>query len=133
MGIILGDNPGTIKSWSFNMVIPADMGIELCVDCADEQGLADDESSTPIFADSEIDRNPVCDQCGYTSFCFSPTAECVNDWVEMLYDWCLTRHGNTEFLDRVQREIFFVSDDEVDNATAELYRVTRSITTMFGG
>lgn len=128
MPVIPGDMG--IKSWSYEIVVVGD-GVdswELCEDCAKEDGFEpDSDAVTPIFADTEMDRNPHCDNCHYTSFIFSPTAECVNNWTEMLYEYCLTRWGDTDFLDRVSEQMYFVTDDPLDLATMELYDQVRVI------
>lgn len=62
--------PGTqgIKSWSYELVIPADTGTILCEDCAREVGIdPESEDVSPIFADQEWDYAPSCDRCGYVS------------------------------------------------------------------
>jgi len=37
----------------------------LCIECLPQGVSVDSEDVSPIFADSEWDRYPVCDKCGY--------------------------------------------------------------------
>jgi hypothetical protein len=69
------------------------------------------------------------------SFIFSPTSECMDEWVEMLWQWVVTRHGNVRFLDDiVENEGHMLAlDTDLGESTIAAYVAHRSIATMFGG
>ncbi len=59
--------PARSRVWAYDVVgfAPADTGTVLCCDCAAEHGLdaVDEEDGSPIFACSEWDSAPTCDEC----------------------------------------------------------------------
>lgn len=137
MPVQLGDVG--IKSWSYEIVVVSDgtNSHEECEDCLIKAGYdpskAEDKglSFHPIFADTEMDRNPSCDNCHYTSFIFSPTAECIEDWVEQLESYLREprledrARRNTDYLDQVAERMSYMHLDPEENKVGELYRELR--------
>lgn len=130
-----------IKSWSYEILVVSD-GVdswEECEDCILESGGDPEEASTymelpsgytlvelvPITADTELDRNPRCEKCGYVSFIFSPTAECIDEWNNQLLDYVRNGRGDKEYLDRVAEQMPWVNGDDLDEMTVEMYREHR--------
>lgn len=121
MPIISGSNPNypTIKTFSYEMLITP-QGTEVCEECLIKAGEdPEGEQFRPIFTDTEMDRNPVCDVCGKVSFNFTPTDECVANWLEVLHGYTLTDGtltGDTSFLDQVAMNLSWVAptDEEAD-------------------
>jgi hypothetical protein len=130
MPVVPGDQG--IKSWSYEILIGGD-GVdswEICEDCIRKQGEdPDDEKYTPVFADSEWDRNPRCDECGYVTFIFSPTGECIDDWTESLREYIVQsdlerEKRNRDYLDRVAENANWLGDETI-NVVASIYRDVR--------
>lgn len=101
---------------------------ELCENCADGEEYQEFHK-TPIFADSEMDRNPSCDQCGYTSFVFNPTSDCIDNWIAELRYFVTGNDQrrdqfDREFLDQVAHRIPF--DEGGGWVISELYVETRN-------
>lgn len=140
--------PGTqgIKSWSYEILVVSDGtdSIEVCENCIRNAGgeptvettyimHGDDQGErylTPIFASTEMDRNPICDWCGYTSFIFSPTAECMDAWHEQIEAYIVERRYPerymTDYLDRVADNAKWLHGySEAEERTFELYRLIR--------
>lgn len=51
-----------MKSYDYDAVVYD--GEEFCVECLPDGVDVDSDDVSPIFADSEVDRYPVCRQCG---------------------------------------------------------------------
>jgi len=51
-----------MKSYDYEAVVWSDM--ILCVECLPDEVKVDDEDVSPVFADSEWDHIPVCEECG---------------------------------------------------------------------
>lgn len=136
--------PGTmgIKSWSYEILVVSDGddSWELCENCITDLGgdhtlertyIMDGDNQGevylyPVFASSEMDRNPSCDRCGKWSMIFSPTAECMNAWHEMMEEYVIDRSGNENYLDDVASNAKWLNGySEAEERTFELYRLIR--------
>ena len=51
-----------MKSWEFDAVVYD--GEIYCVECLPEEARIKEDEAWPIFADSEWDHYPICDNCG---------------------------------------------------------------------
>ena len=63
-----GTTYGGIMPFAYDLVVTDD-GRMICEDCAAEVGIDtwNDESVSPVFADSDWDSYPTCDVCGFVS------------------------------------------------------------------
>jgi hypothetical protein len=147
MPVVPGDMG--IKIWSYEILVVSDGvdSIEMCEDCITNAGGDHTKSETylmngddqgvrylqPIFAGTEMDRAPSCDQCGRWSMIFSPTAECMNDWHEDIEEYLvnLDRQFNTDYLDDVADNAKWLHGySEAEERTFELYRMRRKAETQ---
>lgn len=126
MPVIPGDMG--IKSFSYEILIDED-GEEVCENCLKGWDIdPESETLTPIFASTEMDRNPTCSECGYVSFIFSPTNECMNEWVRQISDYLVTGKGSRDYLDRVSEQSFWLFGwEKNDEMIFRLYERRREI------
>lgn len=135
-----------IKSYSYEIVVLSDgtNSWECCENCVALLGGDPTQSKTtikteeaqetqvevsPIFADTEMDREPFCDSCGYTSYIFSPTADCIDNWVALFESYLTeaprTKH-NLEYLDSVADRMKTMNLDLEDETCLYLFRKLRA-------